>query len=294
MTAPQPGHPVAVVTGASRGLGAAIADHLASLGYAVALCSRAYGEAESIAEQIARAHGRATLGAAVDVASAAEVHAFAQRVHIELGAARVIVNNAATLGPVGPLSSSSLDAWSAAIDVDLKGPAYVLAAFVDQLAESGGGRVIGLSGGGIGGPNPMQRCSAYVAAKAGLAVLTEVLADELAAHGATINAIAPGALPTGFLAEVVDVGAAIAGADLFADATSRGHGLQPAHLDPVLALLDYLISPDAGWLTGRVLSARWNSPESLHALHAADQTEPMSRDLFTLRRIDDDLYGPRS
>ena len=93
---------------------------------------------------------------------------------------------------MGRIDQVDANAWRAAVTIDLLGTASCCAAFAPLLAVAGGGSIVNLSGGGIGGPNPPERISAYASAKAGVVVLTEVLARELAPLGVRINAVAPG------------------------------------------------------------------------------------------------------
>ena len=139
--------------------------------------------------------------------------------------------------------------------------------------------------GGIGGPGVAPRIGAYTASKAAVAVLTETVAKELGPSGVRVNAIAPGAQPTGFTAEILRSGPAVAGADLY-EATARNQA-GTADLSAYLRLLFYVASPDASWLTGRLLSARWDTPERL----AERRDELAASSLLQLRRIDDDLYA---
>jgi NAD(P)-dependent dehydrogenase (short-subunit alcohol dehydrogenase family) len=198
----------------------------------------------------------------------------------------VIINNAAVLGPVGNLRWSNASAWSDCLDVNVKGVAFMTAAFREQLEHSDTGRVVNLSGGGVGGPTPMLRVSAYVASKYAIAGLTEVLASEFAESSVTVNAIAPGALPTTFMDGVVHAGPEIAGTELFADASSRSGAVTSADLSPFLRLLDFLISTKSSHISGRLLSARWDSPELLLA-HSSGNIDD---NLFRVRRIDDALF----
>ena len=276
---------VAVVTGASRGLGLVIAEHLCSLGAHVALCSRGANECADIARALAHRFETPTWGAAVDVSSASGVARFAAEVLDRLGPAEILVNNAAIVGPIGTLRLEDAAVWSDAIDVNVKGVALTVAAFADQLAAENRGRVINLSGGGVGGPNPMMRASAYLASKYAVVGLTEALADELGMTGVTVNAIAPGALPTTFLNAVVEAGPDTAGAELFSDAASRSGSIEAHHVRPFLNLLDYLLSDDGSHISGRVLSARWETPDVLDSLPT-----PVRDSLYRLRRIDDDLH----
>lgn len=277
---------VAVVTGASRGLGLEIARSLCSQGMRVALCSRSSSEIRTVVESLAEEFGPLVWGASADVSSSEDALRFSERVAREVGRADILINNAAILGPVGLLSSLQLNRWSDAIDINVKGVLFMTAAFSSQLLGSEAGRVINISGAGVGGPRPMERTSAYVTSKYAVAGLTEALGKEFGPHGVTVNAIAPGSLHTSFLRGVLEAGPEVAGIDLFDDAASRERPADDSSLQQFLVLLNYVLSSRAGHLNGRLLSARWNSPEQLGMV----EPEQMKEDMYKLRRIDQDLF----
>lgn len=204
----------------------------------------------------------------VDVTECGEVRAFAEHVEERLGPASALVNNAAVLGPVGRIDQVDLGEWRRALEINVVGTAQVTAAFVPQMERAGGGSVVNLSGGGVGGSELQELVSAYTSAKGAVAVLTESLARELAPFGIRVNALAPGPLPTGFRGPANDVGA-----DLRRD------------FPEVFELLGYLLSPESAWLSGRLLSARWDPVTQLRS--RAGDVKPSQ---YTLRRIDDALF----
>lgn len=269
-----------MVTGAGRGIGADIAVLLADHGADVALCSQS---GRGLDEVAGRCGGRA-LTAAVDVADAAAMSAFAEEVGQRLGPASVVVNNAAVLGPVGPLASADPADWAQALLVNVAGVANGCRAFAPQAAAAGGGSIVNLSGGGVGGPRVAPRISAYTASKAAVVALTETLALELADDNVRVNAVAPGAFATGFNEGIRQAGAEVAGEALYRSTLENDE--RPAPFDDLARLLLYLVSPDAAWLTGRLLSARWDSPDQL----AARREDVLRSSLFQLRRIDGELF----
>ncbi|HYV60105.1 MAG TPA: SDR family oxidoreductase [Acidimicrobiia bacterium] len=271
-----------VITGAGRGLGRALAVHLAATGYEVAMCARTAAELDDAVAEIERAGGRASAHT-VDVSDTAAVDAFAARVAELHGRVWGVVNNAAVLGPVGPIDTVDVDQWMHTVAVDVGGVVAITRAFVPLLRAAGGGRVVNLSGGGIGGPAPQLRVSAYTASKAAVDVLTEVLAPELGDDRITINAVAPGPAPTTFLDEVRRAGPEVAGAELHEAASAHD---APACFDPFFELIDFLLADESSWLTGKLLSARWDRVEDL----VARRDQLVGSSGLTLRRIDDELY----
>jgi NAD(P)-dependent dehydrogenase (short-subunit alcohol dehydrogenase family) len=272
---------VCVVTGGGRGLGAATARFLAGEGAAVAICARSEPEVAAVARELAEGGSRVVWGA-VDVADEGAVAAFAARVRTTLGPTDVLINNAAILGPVGPLTDLDLRAWKRALDVNVVGTATAMKCFGSHM-RGRGGTMVNLSGGGIGGPGVAPSISAYTTSKAAVATLTETVAMELAADDVNVVAIAPGALATTFTDDILTAGPSVAGDALFA-ATARNRSA-PATLEDYFDLLAFVIG-DGRWLTGVLLSARWDRRSTLEARRA----EIVASSLYRLRRIDADLF----
>jgi NAD(P)-dependent dehydrogenase (short-subunit alcohol dehydrogenase family) len=274
------------VTGASRGIGLAVARRLAGRRAALAICARDDEMLQQVAAELRAAYGAEVLAVAADMAQADDVASFATTILDRFGPPEGVVCNAALLGPVGPLAGTDMGRWDHTVRVNVTGPAILLSIVAGPMAQARRGSIVTLSGGGLGGPSLAPNTSAYLASKAAVVVLTEALAKELAASGVRVNAVAPGRVNTGFNQEVLDVGPAVAGEQLFDD-------VHRALLDTMttperfLDLLDFLLSDESSWLTGRLLSARWDSPASLRERRAAIE----SSDLLRLRRIDDDLYA---
>jgi 3-oxoacyl-[acyl-carrier protein] reductase len=275
---------VCVVTGGTHGIGRHLAETLAADGWAVAVCSRHSDEATATATELAASTGVPTFGAACDVADPAALRSFALAVEAELGVPDAVVANAAVLGPVGLLHTVDLAAWARALQIDVCGVANTVAVFAPAMVARGRGSFITLSGGGVGGPGLTQRVSAYTSAKAAVVALTEALAAELAPAGVRVNAIAPGAIATRFMDPVVAAGPDVVGTELFEQVAAQRR--EPVSLERFDGLVRFLLDPDSPFITGRMLSARWESPE---ALRADPPAETSSR--FRLRRIDGDLYA---
>ena len=184
---------VALVTGGSRGIGAAAALALAKAGANVAVNYRSHNEeAEKVCSAI-RASGRRALSLQADVSNSAAVAEMITRVQTELGRVGILVNNAGIARPQ-PIDQISEQDWDELIDVNLKSAFLVTQAVLPEMRRSHWGRIINLSSvaaqfGGVVGPH-------YAASKAGMIGLTHSYANLLAKEGITVNAIAPALIET--------------------------------------------------------------------------------------------------
>lgn len=190
---------VAIVTGAARGIGAAIALRLAHDGCDVALLDLV---AETCAEAASavRATGRRALAVAADVADEASVARAVAEVVAGLGPPTVLVNNAGFLRE-RTLAKTTLEEWDTIVDVNLRGAFLMSRAVAPHQRAARHGRIVNLSSTGALGDVGL---SAYSAAKAGVQGLTRTLALELGRHGTTVNAVAPGFVATAMTAAVAD------------------------------------------------------------------------------------------
>src|SRR5258707_223477 len=182
----------AVVTGAGRGIGRAIALKFAAEGADVVVVSRTAENSEKVAAEI-RALGRKAWALAVDVADSAAVSAAAERILAECGKVDILVNNAGVTRD-GLLMRMSDDDWDTVLDTNLKGAFLVTKAFSRAMIKARAGRIINISS-VIGLIGNAGQCN-YAASKAGLIGFTQSCARELASRGITVNAIAPGFIET--------------------------------------------------------------------------------------------------
>jgi len=270
-----------VMIGGTRGIGLEMCHHLAESGHNIALCGRS-SNAEEIAQGLTKQYQITALGRVVDAVDASSCAEFAAEAYKSLGGIDVLFANAAIFGPVGTIESIDISRWAETINKNTLTLINPVRAFLPYLRKSKSARILTMSGGGLGGPRPIQRASAYFASKAATVSLVEILAEELRHDQITINAIAPGFFPTDFMREAAEVGADIAGMELHADASRLADDSVIETLRQLNTLVDFLISPQAGQTTGRTLSARWDSPDKIMNSHS-------SSNLFRLRRVDNDL-----
>ncbi|MBV8571529.1 MAG: SDR family oxidoreductase [Acidobacteriaceae bacterium] len=269
-----------LVTGGSLGIGQAVALACIKAGAHVAICARNPGDleaAKSALQDSASKHQR-VLAKPVDVSLPAAVSALIEWLREEAFPLTGLVNAAGILGPAGALDEVSIDQWIATIQVNLIGTMLLCRAVLPLFRRQGYGKIVNFSGGGATSPRP--RFSAYAASKTAIVRLTENLAKEEEENGVRVNAIAPGAVNTRMLDEVLNAGAAHVGESAYQDALRQQQsGGAPAARAADLCIM--LLGPASDAITGRLLSAVWDPWPSL-AAHAQDL---MTTDIYTLRRI---------
>jgi NAD(P)-dependent dehydrogenase (short-subunit alcohol dehydrogenase family) len=271
---------VTVVTGANQGLGRAIAEEFVKEGAHVVICARNGALLETVRGRLEEQanSGQRVLAYAGDVSSREQMQELFRRTEQEIGLVDVLVNNAGVYGPKGPSESVDLEEWGRALEINLLGTFIPTRFAVAQMKKKGSGKIINLSGGGA--TNPLPRFSAYAASKAAVVRLTETLAEELRVCSIAVNAIAPGALNTRLLDEVLEAGPELVGSAFYQKALNqRETGGAP--IEKGVALCVYLASAASDGITGKLISAVWDPWEKLHDF----RTELASSDIYTLRRI---------
>ncbi len=233
---------VAVVTGAGRGIGRAIALRFAAEGAGVVCVSRTAENSEKVAAEV-RALGRQAWALAVDVADGAAVTAAADRILKEAGRVDILVNNAGITRDGLLMRMSDAD-WDSVLNTNLKGAFSFTKAFTRAFLKQRSGRIINISSviglmGNAGQAN-------YAASKAGLIGFTKSIARELGSRGITVNAIAPGFIETDMTAELGEE----AKAALLKQIPLGCLG----NTDDIAAAALYLASPGARYVTGQVLT----------------------------------------
>jgi 3-oxoacyl-[acyl-carrier protein] reductase len=266
----------ALITGGARGLGLEIARAYLREGARIVICSRSVAALAAAQEELAAAGEVHAHAADVSVPEAAqELVAFAAE---KLGGLDILVNNAGVYGPKGAIDEIVWAQWVRAIEINLMGSVLPARFALGYLRQSERGKIVQLSGGGATSPLPML--SAYAASKAAVVRFAETLAHEVAGEGIDVNAIAPGALNTTMLDEVLEAGPQAVGEAFYAKAVEqRDNGGTPLTHGAELAV--YLGSRRSDGISGRLLSAVWDPWEELEQ-HAETLEES---DIYTLRRI---------
>ena len=237
---------VAIVTGAARGLGHALAHGLAAHGARVVACDINVDGVNATAESIRNAGGAAT-GAFVDVTDAEACDALVRHAVSTFGRVDVLVNDAA-IDIVEPFERISDEAWTRVVDVDLKGVMQMSRAVVRHMLErGGGGSIVNISS--IASTIAIPGLGAYSAAKGGVNQLTRVMAVDLAAHGIRVNAVAPG-----YLENIMEgLGSEHAKAETTQRIESHTPMRRRARLEELVGPVVFLASNAASYVTGAVL-----------------------------------------
>ncbi len=186
---------VAVVTGAGRGIGAAVARKLARLGAASVLSGRRRAALESTAATIAQEGGKSEI-VECDVTDLLSVESLAKHVHSRFGRVDVLVNNAGIGGTGGPLHQLAPEVWDQVLNTNLRGVYYCIRSFAPLMIRAGGGHIINISS--IAGKNALPNGAAYSASKWGLNGLSYSVAEELRAHMIRVSVVCPGSVHTEF------------------------------------------------------------------------------------------------
>lgn len=270
----------AIITGANQGLGLEIARHYILAGANVMLCARNQQMLEQarIELSVLLRPGQQLLARPTDISVSSEVDALVSDTIAAFGSLQILVNNAGIYGPKGEIESVDWQEWLRAIEINLFGSILMCRAVLPHFKSAGYGKIVQLSGGGA--TNPMPRLTAYAVSKAAVIRFAESLAEEVRGVGIDVNAIAPGALNTRMLEEVLAAGPEKVGQSFYDRALKqRDNGGAPMEKGAELAV--FLGSAASDGITAKLISSLWDNweiwPEHVAELSASDA--------YTLRRI---------
>jgi 3-oxoacyl-[acyl-carrier protein] reductase len=185
---------VAVVTGAGRGIGAAIAGRLAALGAVAILCGRTHSDLDATAKTIVEAGGQAEV-VPCDVTVFHQMEYAAARVQGTFGRTDILVNNAGIGGFRDPLHALLPEDWDKILNTNLRGVYYAIKAFAPMMMQAYSGHIVNISS--LAGKNALPNGAAYAASKWGLNGLTISVAEELRSYNIRVSSICPGSTETG-------------------------------------------------------------------------------------------------
>lgn len=270
----------ALITGASQGFGAEIARQFVANGASVMLCARGADKLRDQQQALAPllAPGSRIVTVVGDVGNVNDVDAIFAKVNSDFPRLDILVNNAGIYGPMGNIENVDWNEWVDAIRINLVGLVYVARAAVPMFRSQRYGKMINISGGGAA--NPMPGITAYAASKAGVVRFTESLALECKNDNIDVNAIAPGALVTQMMTQLLEAGPDKVGRNFY-DRMKKIADEGGTPLDVGAALCVFLGSSESDGITGKLIAAQWDRWEDW-PLHL---DELNSSDVYTLRRI---------
>lgn len=270
----------AIITGANQGLGLEIARKYVQAGADLMLCARNADLLERARAELASmaSANQKIVAQAADVSSESDVRNVVAQTLAKLGGCQILVNNAGIYGPKGEIESVDWAEWVRAMEINLYGSVLMSRAVVPHFKAQGYGKVVQLSGGGA--TNPLPRISAYAVSKAAIVRFAETLAEELRGTGIDVNAVAPGALNTRMLDEIIEAGPEKVGAAFYERSLKQKEsGGAPLEKGADLAL--FLASPASDGITAKLISAVWDD-----WVHWPEHRQELSgSDAYTLRRI---------
>lgn len=273
---------VVVITGGGRGIGKALAKGCLETGAQVVIASRTASELESAISDL-KPFG-SIHAVRCDVSKQEDVDRLFDEAK-KLGPLYGLICAAGIYGPIGNFEENSLAEWEKTFSINVMGTVRCVHAAIPQMKAQSEGRILLFSGGGQGA---MARFSAYVTSKGAIWRLTETLGAELAPHGIYVNAIAPGAVNTKLLDDLIAAGPEKAGEEVYKRSLKQKEegGTSP---EKAVKLTQYLLSDKSRGLSGKILSAIWDPYEKFENLEKLSHS-----DIFTVRRVVDEKGATRN
>jgi len=268
---------IALITGASRGLGAHLASRFWHAGWSLVLVARDESALVDACVTFERRPLQTLELVSCDLVSIDQIKKLSVLLKEKYQSLELLINNAAIQGPIGSLEQNDFDEWLEALTINFLAPVLLCKELIPLLNKASNASIINLSGGGATGPRPSF--SSYASSKAALVRFSETIADELRAKNIRVNCIAPGAMKTSMLEEVLAFpeNAGERELELAKKVLSEGG----ASMDKVADLMLFLASDAGKGITGKLISAAWDNweewPNHISELNKTDA--------FTLRRI---------
>jgi len=272
---------IALVTGSTRGFGYAVAQKFVEEGASVIIHGRNKDEIRMAIDALMPkkiTDGQTIIGFQVDLSTYNGAHILIDRAMGAFGRIDVLVNNAGMYGAKGSADTVNIDDWISTIELNLISVFKLCHYTIPYMKENRYGKIINLSGGGA--TTPLPNLSAYATSKAAVVRLTETLAVECKDYHIDINAIAPGALNTRLLDEILEAGESVVGKPFYEKALKqKASGGTPLELGANLCA--FLASEESDGITGKLISAQWDKWKEFPLY----KDELMDSDIYTLKRI---------
>lgn len=238
---------VAIITGASRGLGRASAIEMGKEGASLVIISRTSPEIEATSRTIEKVGGN-VLSLKVDISRSTDVEEAVDKAQSHFGKIDILMNNAAVIGPVRPLFEVDEGDWNICMDINLKGTFLFSKAVIPYMIRQKKGKIINVTSGL--GVMAMPLFGGYSIAKAGVIHLTKLLAEELKAHNIQVNGLDPGVMDTRMQEELRNLGPEVLGDKIYAEFSGfKEKGLLKPP-ERVAKLAVFLASEESNSITG--------------------------------------------
>jgi 3-oxoacyl-[acyl-carrier protein] reductase len=267
----------AIITGGSRGIGAAVAKVFVREGARLMIAARSREELDSIKKELEKDGANVEVCVA-DIANRDDVRNLVAQAKSKFGTIDILVNAAGIYGPIGPSEKVNFDAWKNTFAVNVFGTFSVLQEVLPGMRAQKHGKIINFGGGGDG---PFPRFTAYSASKISIVRLTEGIAEEVKEDGIDINAVAPGGVNTFLLDQALAAGEEMVGKERYAAFLKQrdAGGIPPEKAGELCA---FLASERSNGLTGKLVSAVWDDWKNWGPDEIA---EIMKSDRLTMRRV---------
>lgn len=276
----------AIIAGATQGIGAETARWLAKGGWKIGICGRSSSKLQQVAHDIQSTFGVTVHFQQADISSYEDVQNFSEGSIKQLGAPTLLICNAATLGPIGKISTTDPKLFRDAVQINTVGVFNLIHAYASSMFKQENPRILVLSGGGVGSDSPLGGAYSYAPSKAFCALLVELLSREFEEVDGSIAAIAPGLVGTTFMEEVIRRPDLELPGDLISAARQQ-HNKSDGHLDldSFFKTLSTFISPLGRFMNGRIISSKWDTEFDISRKSALNK-----QSAFRLRRIDETLF----
>lgn len=276
---------VIAITGGGRGIGRSTAEYLKSRGALVAVCARSTSDLKELAIALEKINDLPFITQTCDVTNRKQTHEFFRSIGSKWKKIDGLICAAGVYGAIGSFVKTPFEEWEKAININLKGTALTVHEAYSFFDKAKGGKIILYSGGGQG---PLPNFSAYAASKGAISRLTETLGAELADERIYLNAIAPGAVNTQLLDELLKAGPETVGKAFYEKSIAQKEqgGTSPLRAAELTA---WLLSEKSDGLYGKTLSAVWDPYQEFTRL--ADLSKS---DIYQVRRVVDNFGNTRS
>ncbi len=267
-----------IITGASQGFGFELAKYFSNNGADILITARNEEALTRAYDEINKISKGKVFFKVCDISSKIqneETFKFAIKVFNRID---VLVANAGIYGPKGEIEKIDWESWSKAIDINLKGTVLSCISVLSHMKKNKYGKIIIMSGGGA--TKPMPLISSYAASKAGVVRFAETLSQELKKYNIDVNTVAPGAMNTRLLNEILEAGPKYVGEEFYKNALNqqKSGGTDMIH---AISLIQYLSSSRSDGITGKLISAIWDPWKKFNLY----KDKLNNSDIYTLRRI---------